>query len=227
MFNPTPETVAKVLGSPLQNVKANYPILKQYLAEFGVTSDAGLIVALATVGCEAKSFLPVREAYWLSLEAANKWFMAHYDVSGKNPKLARTLGNVIVGDGKTFCGRGFIQTTGRGNYRALTHILGIDMEKNPDVLLTPVAASKAMGYYLKTHGTVTWAEKSMKAPAPKCSFCPRKLKPGEKQPVLRHITESACKDCCWKKTRKTVNGGLNGYPEFRKIVDSLVTLVQH
>ena len=50
------------------------------------------------------------------------------------------LGNVFKGDGKAFMGRGFIQVTGRDNYRSLTKWLkrmdvkSPDFEKSPDSL---------------------------------------------------------------------------------------------
>lgn len=46
------------------------------------------------------------------------------------------LGNTKAGDGKRFMGRGFLQCTGRANYRALTKWLGksVDFEKTPEAL---------------------------------------------------------------------------------------------
>lgn len=45
-------------------------------------------------------------------------------------------GNEASGDGWRFRGRGFIQITGKRNYRTLTNDTGIDYINNPDLLLT-------------------------------------------------------------------------------------------
>jgi putative chitinase len=53
------------------------------------------------------------------------------------------MGNVEPGDGFKFRGRGLLQVTGRDNYRAVGKILGIDLEKSPDLLSQPEMALRA------------------------------------------------------------------------------------
>lgn len=55
---------------------------------------------------------------------------------GKNPGLAKVLGNTQQGDGSRYCGRGFVQLTGRRNYTDWTARLGDDLVGNPDLCLT-------------------------------------------------------------------------------------------
>lgn len=55
---------------------------------------------------------------------------------GKNPGLAKTLGNTQQGDGSRYCGRGFVQLTGRRNYTDWKQRLNIDLVGNPDLCLT-------------------------------------------------------------------------------------------
>lgn len=50
------------------------------------------------------------------------------------------MGNNEAGDGWKFRGRGFIQVTGKDNYKALSEDTGIDFVSNPDLLLTEVNA---------------------------------------------------------------------------------------
>ena len=54
---------------------------------------------------------------------------------GRNPGLAKALGNTQRNDGSAFCGRGFVQLTGRRNYQDWTDRLGIDLVKDPGLCL--------------------------------------------------------------------------------------------
>lgn len=58
------------------------------------------------------------------------------------PKKARALGNKYIGDGAKFKGRGFIQITGRYNYKRAGEALGIDLVKNPRLAADPKIAAK-------------------------------------------------------------------------------------
>lgn len=227
-FDLTPEQIAKALKSPLDNVKANYPLLRKELERYGINSDAGIVAALATVSVEARSFLPVRESYWLKEAVRNRYFTKMYDIKG-NPSKAKELGNILEGDGIKFCGKGYIQITGRTNHRALSKEVGIDLEKYPDYLLKPGPAATAMGHYFKNHGCATWADKAMHASVMACEFCPGNgllkigVRPNGKPKYRRpKITERVCVECCWKTVRRTVNGGLNHYKEFRESVNNLL-----
>lgn len=55
---------------------------------------------------------------------------------GKNPGLAKALGNNQQGDGSRYCGRGFVQLTGRRNYADWAGRLHVDLVGNPDLCLT-------------------------------------------------------------------------------------------
>lgn len=64
-----------------------------------------------------------------------------------NQVYKTTAGNCHPGDGNRYRGRGFIQLTGRGNYRLYSY-KGCDLEKNPTSLRRPeVAAKVAVKYY--------------------------------------------------------------------------------
>lgn len=67
-------------------------------------------------------------------------------------------GSEATGDGWRYRGRGFIQTTGRDNYKELT-ALYLDTLSNPDLLMTEVAAMVAAIYYWTKHGINAYADK--------------------------------------------------------------------
>ena len=57
-------------------------------------------------------------------------------------RLGKMLGNTESGDGFTFRGRGYPQTSGRANYQKLTDHFGVDFMTQPDLLLDPEWAWK-------------------------------------------------------------------------------------
>jgi len=64
-----------------------------------------------------------------------------YDIKF-NPKKARTLGNTKPGDGAKYKGRGYIQLTGKYNYRQAGKVLGLDLVNEPELAEKPEIAAK-------------------------------------------------------------------------------------
>jgi predicted chitinase len=55
---------------------------------------------------------------------------------------AKTLGNVKKGDGTRYKGRGYIQLTGRYNYKKAGEALGLPLEAKPELVEKPEVAAK-------------------------------------------------------------------------------------
>ena len=66
------------------------------------------------------------------------------------PKKAKVLGNTKAGDGAKFKGRGFIQITGRDNYRMAGSALGLPLEEKPELASNPAVAAKIAVWYWQT-----------------------------------------------------------------------------
>lgn len=62
------------------------------------------------------------------------------------------LGNIRIGDGKRYRGRGAIQLTGRANYKKYGELLGLDLESTPDLAESPTVVFRIAGCFWKTHG---------------------------------------------------------------------------
>lgn len=67
-----------------------------------------------------------------------------------NPKTAKKLGNVHVGDGEKYRGRGFVQLTGRYNYKTAGQALGLPLEKEPELAADPNIAARIAVWFWKT-----------------------------------------------------------------------------
>jgi len=83
------------------------------------------------------------------VEVGDKEYFNRYDPK-HSPEKAKILGNVKPGDGLRYKGRGFIQITGRDNYRRAGKALGIDLENNPKLASDPKVAAKIAVWYWKS-----------------------------------------------------------------------------
>lgn len=64
----------------------------------------------------------------------------------------RDLGNTRPGDGARFIGRGWLQVTGRANYRILGRIVGVDLEQDPGQAAEPLLALRLACAYWTLRG---------------------------------------------------------------------------
>lgn len=132
---PCDHVAAAAKASP-DRVKVYWPILYDAMKARGIEGGWSQIAMIATVAVEtAHQFAPIREF-----------------ASGEAYEGRLDLGNSQPGDGPRFKGRGFIQITGRLNYRSYGQRLEVNLEGDPDAALRPnVAAQIAALYFADRH----------------------------------------------------------------------------
>ncbi len=133
-----PAEIAAICGCPANNVVEHWPGIQAALAECSLSDRASTIAAVATIGTEVPAFLPIDEY------GGDAYFTRMYE--GR-----RDLGNSRPGDGARYHGRGFIQLTGRANYRAYGQKLGLGLEQDPELALQPDVAARILAHYLRDH----------------------------------------------------------------------------
>jgi len=82
-------------------------------------------------------------------ELGSKEYFRQYDLNF-NPEKAKSLGNVKPGDGERYKGRGFLQITGRDNYRKAGKAIGLPLEKRPELAERPDVAAKIAVWFWKS-----------------------------------------------------------------------------
>jgi len=118
----------------------------------GSFSEGALISALDAAGYTNK-----KERAMFLAQMAHESGNFRYDEEIWGPTSAQKgyegrsdLGNNQPGDGYKYRGRGYIQLTGRANYRQYGKLLGVDLENNPDLAKDPnIAARVAIEYWKK------------------------------------------------------------------------------
>lgn len=132
------KTLARCTGARLDRAQRFAVPLSAAMAEFEINTPSRQAAFLANVGHESGGL------HWL----VEIWgpTIAQQRYEGR-----RDLGNVQIGDGFKFRGRGLLQTTGRANYAVVSGHLGVDYLSDPDRLADPVDASRSAGFFWQSH----------------------------------------------------------------------------
>jgi len=112
--------------------KTNFTAAEKAAKEAGL-EGAELAAFMAQVAHESDSFRTAKEY-----------------ASGKAYEGRKDLGNVQAGDGKKYKGRGYIQLTGRDNYKKAGDALGLDLVNNPSLAEKPENAAAISVWFWKT-----------------------------------------------------------------------------
>jgi putative chitinase len=136
-MNLTKEQIAQATGSSLENAEKFRPYLNKYMDKYGINTPERVLAFLAQIGTESGGLLWTRE------QGADSYFNRY---EGRSD-----LGNIYVGDGLRFKGRGLIQLTGRANYQKMSEKIGKDIVSNPNLVEEPDLATEV--------STIFWRDK--------------------------------------------------------------------
>jgi putative chitinase len=164
-----PVTVVQTVGEvKLEKLKGHVPdaVLSQIpevMAKFNCNTPLRLAHFLAQCGHESGGFKAVTENLNYSADGLKKIFGKYFpgDLANsyaKNPeKIASRVyanrmenGDEASKEGWKFRGRGYLQTTGKGNYKKLGLFLGVDLISNPDLVASTYALASA-GFFFDSN----------------------------------------------------------------------------
>lgn len=128
--------------TPLANIKKHLPLVLDALKRRELDDRPMVLMALATIRAETASFRPIDEGKSRFNTSPNGKPFDLYD--NRND-----LGNKGTPDGAAFKGRGFIQLTGRSNYKEIGKELDIDLIANPALANDPTVAADILALFLK------------------------------------------------------------------------------
>jgi putative chitinase len=128
--------------TPVDNIAANLPFVCDSLKERDLIDKPMVLMALATIRAETESFQPINEGRSKFNTSPGGHPFDLYD-------NRRDLGNQIRGDGERFCGRGYIQLTGRHNYNLYGRALGINLIESPHLANDKKIAGQLLALFLR------------------------------------------------------------------------------
>jgi predicted chitinase len=141
----TPAIVSKMFpGTKVDNITRNLPFVVDGLRGKALTDKQMVNMALSTIRAETAGFVPISEG-----QSAFNTRITPFDLyNGRED-----LGNTQPGDGPRFKGRGYVQLTGRSNYKDVGDQIGSDLVGNPELANDPTLAGKILAQFLKNHET--------------------------------------------------------------------------
>ena len=136
-----PDTIAKFqLNTPLR--------LAHFLAQAGHESG-GFRLTKENLNYSAKGLMGIFKKYFPTEAKANEY-------ARKPEKIANLVygnrmgnGNEASGDGAKYCGRGYIQLTGKDNYTAFGKAINEDLTKDPTLVAGKYAMLSAAWFFTK------------------------------------------------------------------------------
>jgi putative chitinase len=145
LFKPTVEPVPPVVPKVLITL-AKLTAIAPYSSPSRLTK---LLPHLNATMVEYAINTPLRIAHFIAQTAheSDAYNTNEEYASGKDYEGRDDLGNVNVGDGVRFKGRGLIQVTGRANYAECGKALGIDLISNPQRLGDFDLACRSAGWF--------------------------------------------------------------------------------
>lgn len=123
------------------NISRHWPHVAAALQAWDLCEREMVLAALGTIRAETEGFVPISEGVSKYNTAPGCAAFNLYDTR-------HDLGNASPGDGARFKGRGFVQLTGRDNYRRFGELLGIDLIARPDLANAPEVAAALLAAFL-------------------------------------------------------------------------------
>ncbi|WP_438863977.1 peptidoglycan-binding protein [Neptunicella sp.] len=126
------------------NIRTHWPLILRSMQAQQMGDNPMLLMAVATVYVETGRFCPLDEYQSKYNTTANGHPFDKYDDR-------HDLGNQGYPDGSRYKGRGYIQLTGRANYRDIGQRLGISdrLEQDPEMANDPQVAADILSMFLK------------------------------------------------------------------------------
>jgi putative chitinase len=144
-----PDAVIAMIPDTAKKFEINTPLrLAHFLAQCGHESG-GFRLTKENLNYSAKGLMGIFKKYFPTEAKANEYARKPEKIA--NLVYGGRMGNgpESSGDGAKFCGRGFIQLTGKDNYTAFGKSIGEDMTVNPEKVSTHYALLSAAWFFNK------------------------------------------------------------------------------
>ena len=164
----SPASTPSVSGLNVDKLKGHVPqsvidSIPEVATKFGINTPLRVAHFLAQCGHESGGFRLTKENLNYSAKGLMGIFKKYFPTEAlakayerqpakiANKVYSNRMGNgtEASGDGAKFCGRGYIQLTGKENYTAFGKSIGVDVCANPELVASQYALASAAWFFSK------------------------------------------------------------------------------
>jgi putative chitinase len=144
-----PDSVIAMLPDTMAKFEINTPLrLSHFLAQAGHESGNFRLVK-ENLNYSAKGLMGIFKKYFPTEALAKSYERKPEKIANKVYGGRMGNGDEASGDGAKFCGRGYIQLTGKTNYQAFFKSMELDVDSDPTLVATKYALASAAWFWSK------------------------------------------------------------------------------
>ena len=144
-----PDNVITQIPGVMEKFEINTPLrLAHFLAQCGHESG-GFRLVKENLNYSAKGLMGIFKKYFPTEVLAKQYERKPEKIANKVYSSRMGNGDEASGDGAKFCGRGFIQLTGKTNYQAFFKSIGADINTDPTLVATQYPLASAAWFFNK------------------------------------------------------------------------------
>ena len=144
-----PDSVIAQLPDTMAKFEINTPLrLAHFLAQAGHESG-NFRLTKENLNYSAKGLNGIFKKYFPTLEAAAAYERKPEKIANKVYANRMGNGDEASGDGAKYCGRGYIQLTGKTNYQAFFTSMKLDVNSDPALVATQYSLASAAWFWNK------------------------------------------------------------------------------
>ena len=144
-----PDSVITQIPGVMQKFEINTPLrLAHFLAQCGHESG-GFRLVKENLNYSAKGLMGIFKKYFPTEALAKQYERKPEKIANKVYSSRMGNGDEASGDGAKYCGRGFIQLTGKTNYQAFFKSISADINTDPTLVATQYPLLSAAWFFNK------------------------------------------------------------------------------
>jgi putative chitinase len=144
-----PDSVITQIPGVMEKFEINTPLrLAHFLAQCGHESG-GFRLVKENLNYSAKGLMGIFKKYFPTEALAKQYERKPEKIANKVYSSRMGNGDEASGDGAKYCGRGFIQLTGKTNYQSFFKSIGADINTDPTLVATQYPLASAAWFFNK------------------------------------------------------------------------------